>query len=441
MTSSHWFFDWMDKNSVRSFQDFERITDDNRVLDALEERATTQSEVEGLSSKSRSTLTGDILVAGSDLDLSGELSCMNPDCRVAQIQHLFRRAWLYFDRIVIADTLTPYLMHGRGREDWLFQVATSARILIHLQEIGAEHLVEFQRKLDSANCSACTDDMLKQKGLEDLVARYEIFVTDFLPEALVSIEDIHGHREICLTHPLIDGAYTVDSEQAEDLASLFTFEQNEIKARNHNATLEELVCRRYVRTVLQHLAVDVSSAAEWRAPLGTTDPLYKKMIAAKSTVTSGDVGFELQLPVLSALPVETLIEIRNDEAEYFGRFRDSLRKAINERLRAETAADPQRIARDIREDLIEPELRRIRARLKKADDSLMRKTGMAMGVGTLITTCGLATGLLPATILGAATIAGGLVVPYQQDVDKRADIELSDMFFLWRAIQHAEELR
>jgi hypothetical protein len=147
------------------------------------------------------------------------------------------------------------------------------------------------------------------------------------------------------------------------------------------------------------------------------------------------VAFELDLPVLHKLEVKDLIRIREHEQDTFERFRDRLRLAIKERMNLEPSAKVDQLANQIKEDLLEPELRRIRERLKAADDVLYRKTGTALGVGAILTACGIVTGLVPLATVGAATVAGGLVLPSQEHTEKVSEISLSDMFFLWRLDQ------
>jgi hypothetical protein len=120
-------------------------------------------------------------------------------------------------------------------------------------------------------------------------------------------------------------------------------------------------------------------------------------------------------------------------------FRYSLRTAIKERLRESDATDPKEIAQEIRRDVIDPALNKIERTLNGARSALLRKGAVSVGVGMLATTCGLLTAnpLLIGTGFGTAMTTIAHVNKY---IEEARDVSLSDMYFLWRAQKHAEEL-
>jgi hypothetical protein len=140
--------------------------------------------------------------------------------------------------------------------------------------------------------------------------------------------------------------------------------------------------------------------------------------------------------VLQEIPLEPLLAVRREHQDVFDRFRWALRKAVSERLMADPAS-PAAISLEIQRDLIDPELARIRTHLSSANQLLVRKSGVSLGVGALVTTCGLLTGLLPLAALGIGAMATGVVVPVHQRLDKSAEVQMSDMYFLWQATGHA----
>lgn len=186
-----------------------------------------------------------------------------------------------------------------------------------------------------------------------------------------------------------------------------------------------------VDDALNALVTDVDIAQDLGLSLASTYPLHRMFMSERVTATTARVAFEIKLPVLQSLPVETILNVRRDEHDSFQRFRDALRTAISDRVRLQPDANVEKLAEEIQRDVLEPRLRDIEVRLRTAQRALLKKAGVAVGVGAMLTTCGLLAGLVPVA-LGAATIAGGVIVPSQQYVDKKADIELSDMFFLWR---------
>jgi hypothetical protein len=141
---------------------------------------------------------------------------------------------------------------------------------------------------------------------------------------------------------------------------------------------------------------------------------------------------------LAHVPVETLIKVRRDEAEHFVRFRTSLRAAAREKLKASSEASSERIAQEIKEDLIERELVKIGDRLKLAQSVLAKKSATNVFLGTFLTVCGLLAGMGPAALLGLIP-AARVGTAYSEYVEQKGEVEMQDMFFLWKAVHHGRE--
>lgn len=160
-----------------------------------------------------------------------------------------------------------------------------------------------------------------------------------------------------------------------------------------NALARRAVAQDVVGRYVAHLSSDVATAHHSAAPLGSVVWLYGQLLQRSSArITPADVLFKLDLPVLNKVPIETLLRLRRDEGDAFQQFRNSLRKAATERLR-DGSSDSARLAEDIRRDMIEPELARIRQRLASAERALGRKAAVGFGLGSLVTVCGLLAGV------------------------------------------------
>jgi hypothetical protein len=149
------------------------------------------------------------------------------------------------------------------------------------------------------------------------------------------------------------------------------------------------------------------------------------------------------LPILESVPLETLVKLRTDEHDAFVRFRYKLRHAAGEKLKAASGASPAALANQIRQDLVEPEVERIRQRLVSAQRMLATKTAVGVGLGGVVTVCGLLAGLGPGVAMAAGigtmtTVTGRAVA---KDIEERRDTNLADMYFLWKAAEHAQHHR
>lgn len=192
-----------------------------------------------------------------------------------------------------------------------------------------------------------------------------------------------------------------------------------------------------VKKLLAFLTADLYSAAQLERPIGASLPLHRRFLASSYAKKSADqVTFSLELPVLADVPIKTLIKIRADESEAFRRFRDALRAAAQDRLNASGVRDPSMIATEIRRDVIDPELRRIDARLRSVSRSLAKKTVSGITVGALATTCGLLAGVAPglAVLAGVTAMCGIAGTAASKNIEEREEVALSDFYFLWNAI-------
>lgn len=127
------------------------------------------------------------------------------------------------------------------------------------------------------------------------------------------------------------------------------------------------------------------------------------------------------------MPIGDIVKVRQDEWEYFERFRLALTAAIQERI-GQNDTSPQ-VADRVYVDVIEPSLMDLDRRLRSAERALTRKVGVSMAVGAVTTVVSLLIGApleIGLGLVGVASLQAGH--KYWED---RGRIELSDMYFLW----------
>ncbi len=315
----------------------------------------------------------------------------------------------------------------RDVKRWLL---SHIEVLLYLRELGAESLVVFGEK--PAPCELHWDRHAAEAGLQSLVADKDVLADELLRKARVDTTDgKHGSIEFAFVHP--DFEHTVwDSLPPAGV------DDRSPAAVRHAAAL--VVLRRY----LAHLTSDVEMGVIAGAPLGSTVWFHGQLLRhAGRSASPSDVALELELPILQLVPLEDLVKLRTDEHDAFVRFRYKLRQAAGEQLKAATGAAPAAIAQQIRHDLIEPEVERIRQRLASAQRMLATKTAVSIGLGGLVTVCGLLAGVSPAIASAAGigtmtTLAGGAAM---KDLEEGRESGLSDMYFVWKAAEHARHNR
>ena len=415
----YWVYDWLDKSSATSTSDLRHLVGDDAALRKARDRAASAMDAP------HSPLPSTSILAGAGLDLSGRSACGHLECRLGQVDELFRRAWLYFDQIVVSDEVSPQLVHmpDDPNESWRAKLLDNLQIAFHLREIGAESIVGFQSKSHRGYCPVHAPEALSTVGLDDLGTYIDEYIGVLEPDVALLHTPTRSRPYITYTHPRMGEIIHHAKVKREDIGG----------------DPRSFAARDLAMSHISTLVADLTVATELRVPLGTVDGIHKELMAKHGARTSpAEVALELNLPVLENADIGAILKIREQEADAFEIFRARLRVAIEERLKLSPDDGAAVLAERIKQDVILPELYSIRRRLKKAQSSLAKKSGLGIGVGTLVTSCGLLTGLLPLAVVGVGLVAGAGVVPGQQYLDKKGEVELSDMFFLWHALQHGD---
>jgi len=425
-SGEYWVFDWLDRHRVMSVEQAELLLANPVAVGDLKTAAQ-----QALRQFGHPVSEGDSVLAGRGIDLSGQLDCSHPSCRKKQVDRLFSRVWHYFDKIVVEDSIAHEVaMHwdeadAKKRNEWIL---SHIRVLLYVKQIGAESLLDF--RLKPPPCQVHVLRHIEEASLTRVLEVETALVRAILRSAEITLRP-KGAGDVDYRLDYSEFEHTqwgvIPRSQARGL---------------REGQLKALVVKQVLEKFLSYLASDVRSAHLYKAPLGAVIPIHQTLLHAATSPTIADVALQLQLPVLEGLPPEILIRIRKDENEHFSRFKTKLRLAMQERLRVKDT-DAAKIAKDIRRDIIEPELALIRDRLTATEKTVVKKSTVGIFLGALWTTCGILAGAPPplavTTGIGAAvSIVGTGTSKY---LDDKRDIVLSDMYFAWKAEQHARHRR
>ncbi|RSM56605.1 hypothetical protein DMB66_33905 [Actinoplanes sp. ATCC 53533] len=130
-----------------------------------------------------------------------------------------------------------------------------------------------------------------------------------------------------------------------------------------------------------------------------------------------------------------LLKLRESEYEHFERFRKTLVEAIAEAIEKATTEDPEKIARSVWRDTIEPEVADIQSKISASKRSLSFKLAAGIAVGSATTAFGALAAMPFVITAGIAAAATPLLQAYKYFDDRQA-VELSQMYFLWKASKH-----
>ena len=412
----YWMFDWLEEyGDVGSEKIQKLLADSTTAVKRLKEQA-----IEAESGIWTPPTDENNLVASVGLDLTGDLGCSDPECRSHEVDELFSKAWHYFDKIIVADSVSHMLARHweiDDQEHWIEPVADQLEVLNYIRNIGAADLVHFSKK-PSGQIEYW--DESKQTDLREYVAKRSTSLRQsIIDEARIDYDD-HGDHWIgwWINHPTL--GHVQHAVTAVD------------DPTDHTPNREQVVDSLLARHA-GYLMADLAMSERASAPLGTTSTVHHELLLESENIEHGTVAFNLELPILDGIPTVDLLKLRKDEHDAFEDFRTSLKTAIQDRLDNSNASDPQSVAQEIEDDVIAPQLRSINRRMTAAANSLKRKSLAMLGVGALATTVGLVSGFGPAALLGIGVGAVMDTGPVKTYYDKKEAIELHDMYFLWRA--------
>src|SRR5712671_3384232 len=123
MRTPYWLYNWLDAHSVDSLEAAKRAISVPNQLEDLHDMAVLAKELLPTSVQGQN-----VILAGRGLDLTRQLHCSAPSCRERQVDELFRKAWHYFDCIVVDDAVSHQVT-----EHWKDVVTNPQRILEEIE--------------------------------------------------------------------------------------------------------------------------------------------------------------------------------------------------------------------------------------------------------------------------------------------------------------------
>jgi hypothetical protein len=423
VSERYWLYDWLDEFHIQNVDTARLLLKNPAAVDELRSRASAARLP-----LPEARFAGEKILAGRGIDLSGRLDCDHPDCRRRQIETLFSRVWHYFDRIVVEDAVTHEVSAHweEGPSQVAEWVLSHVSVLLVLRELGADRLVEFREKPPA--CEVHLRQHALEAGLAGVLDSLEVLTDALQAESTFAVTPhANGSVSVRIDHPAFEHTQwrTLDASVTRNLPS---------------REVQRLALTAVIKTFVAHLTADVSAAQRYHLPLGAVVGLHRRLLERSDTPGVADVAFSLSLPVVEGIPVRTLLAIREQEQEHFAKFQQALRKAITEMLKIAGSEKADVLAGEIQRDLIDASINQIRGRLAASQRALTKKAGLGIFLGGLATTCGLLCGAqAPMAIsTGVATAIAVTSSAATSHVDQTREIEQSEMYFAWRAIQHAK---
>jgi hypothetical protein len=313
----YWVFDWFDSMGITDLKGVDRALGATGAVTELR-RAANANEPH---SRAPLTLGGVRILAGKVIDLSGALDCLGWECRLRQVDHLLSRVWIYFDEIVLSDWMTERLcslkssrLNAHQRDTLL----SDLKVLFVLWRSGAAPYLRFRMKPHV--CQVHWPERIRKLQLSDMEVAALSAVPQVASTAAISFEACPHGTSNCVhysvSHPLFEN--TVWGSFRSD--SVFDSDFNMAAARSA------------IKNHFDQLVADIWAARHYETSLGCTVESHQRFLQ-KAAEDRESIAFDLELPFLAGIEYRTLFRLRTAESKHSLRFRDSLRKAFDERLR------------------------------------------------------------------------------------------------------------
>lgn len=420
--AEYWALTWLESEGIKNVGDLKASLTSKSVIGDLKRSAKLLVDSWRTSNVEKRPFS---LIAGSGIDLSGRLDCNGTECRRAQVDRLFRRAWHYFETVVARDAIAEDLILHRDCPD----EEVRERLLPHFEtvlivrELGAIPLVEFMPRVPA--CFKHWRDHAKEAGIEDIVDQESRIVDQLLKESQITFSN--RGKEVLCTLDNADFSHT----------QWVRFSKEDARRKSEEALKREALGK-VVRSFVVNLTADVKAARLYGGSFGSTIPVFGKILTSRGPKIS-NIAFQLELPALDGLTTAQLIETRLKYENDFSRFRKRLHSFIEECVN-EGLTQSAQIHNKLRADLIEGELEELRRNLAQTEEALKRKSGYALSLASLVATIGVATGVItPPVAFGlAATISAASLSPgVSKYVDDTVKLKSHDLYFLLQAESHA----
>jgi hypothetical protein len=338
------------------------------------------------------------------------MTCNHIDCMKRQVEHLFNEIWHYFDKIVVEGPSAQVFVDEGSRISG--RLLTQIELLLWLRGQGAEPYLQFSYK-PRALCEHHLTESAGLAGLKPLLdRRFRRSVVDSMVRR-GKLEQLDDHRGWVFSHP------------GSEVSTLILTDET--------LTLRQVAKREFQNDIVALLG-DVSLANTLQAPLVQEAAVYRRIqITPGSESSMANVALDLDLPIMKHISIKDLLRLRQDHRPELQLFRNALRTAIREEISNNAAGAPHEIASAVIRDHVEPELARIDQKLRVAKRTFERKTAVELAVSTVAASVSLIAGA-PLVIGGGAAVVAGTITRHALDViDDKAEAEMSDFHFLWRA--------
>lgn len=418
---SYWLLDWLESEGLRE-KDVELSVAEVRLL--MRDDGAFQRMLE-FADSARSSPPADVpasstktLVTSTGLDLSGILACRRPRCMVDTVDQLISRTWFFFDKIVAvgldpADLFDDLEYSGRARVKE--NVIDHSSVVLYLNSIGATDFFEFRRQ--PRYCTHHLNEHAHEAGISVSVEDLASALTDELSRGgSLKLRETRIGLEYTFSHPLLEFMST-----------------GTVGRRAAKPALMRRVAAEEANRLVARLTTSISLARNLNATLGQSALRSSKTLPLPNAGTPrvADVALNLDIPMIHNVPPGDLLTLRRTEPLEFTAFRSALSSAIEKRIALMPEDPAPSVANSVVDDILIPEIAKLGRQMEKSSNALTRRSTAVVAASGIVTTIGLMS-FAPLVVPGLILAAGGGVAVYNDYIKDAREVEMSDLYFLWR---------
>jgi hypothetical protein len=433
--STYWLAQWLDENEITRDWELENVLNSKSGIHGFQEAVHKASQDERVNGKQYPDAEDcrDSIVAGRKLDFSGMASCPAYECMRRGVDSTFRRAWHYFDRIVVEGISPVWLEQELKNADedsfplTFMKITGQAQLLLYLRHIGADRYIVFAPKSHSF-CQEHWQSHARDLGLAAAVneSQHGSTIKKIVQSSHFSFAKAPQGSS---WHVTATGKYFDEPERILILG----------ESADEPPT-PEAVAGALVSNIATAMISDVSLARRLSLPLvepssvpWVSSPGRDKKNAADST------ALRIGLPVFDHLTTEDFLKLREDERPEFELYRAGLQRAIQDQLDKDPSRSPVQVAKIVEDEYLRPELAKIEKHARSRRAVMIKKTAVNLTIGTTAAAIGAMTSM---PLLVESLTAFGSAVPLVPIMHKFIDdgdtIKMSELYFLWKAEKQAE---
>lgn len=415
-------------------------------------------------SKEQLNLSTYTFVANADMSAQHS-SCPAWSCRLRRIDGLARFSALYSDCVYIRNYFVDYehLPSNRYEEyNFRYLLAGDLKIMIALKPLMTAGVVRFVQPPEPGfhMCPSCAERLIPTFKEVNSALEKHISVLD---------EKYIEQTSATLYHtPVFPGEpYTIEASGPEELyengQTLFTRARlprsllarlkstpNGSVAKGLQLSKSEIAKAGFVQDSLRVIAIDIwmqylmSRVSGMNLKYLTNRDIDISFLEA----VTKDEDFKrynnvlrnhliYELPILQDVPLTAMLDIRRNEYDAFLTYRDGMNKVIKEYISQRKKLSSLE-AREIHEDIVQPKLNELNARVKSIKRSLLRKPALDITIAVGILTIGLYSNLLTpeagkiVAALGGIPALKSLIQSIVEAAQTPQEIRNDSFYFLWK---------